>query len=115
MEYEYKEPENPATSVLEALKRLKEAPRHAVLYLLIMLEAREGREPGFELIMMYEAVKGSYVMQTGNTSAVVELHKIGLVRYNAVEFRQELTDLGADVAQHLSALRPFASTLYGLP
>ncbi|MFZ1801903.1 MAG: hypothetical protein WAW62_01235 [Candidatus Saccharimonas aalborgensis] len=113
---EYKEPENPATSVLEALKRLKEAPRHAVLYLLIMLEAREGREPGFELIMMFETAKWRHFELTGSdTAAVVKLHELGLVRYNIKEWRQELTDLGADVAQHLSALRPFASTLYGLP
>ena len=113
---EYKEPENPATSVLEALRRLKEAPRHAVLYLLIMLEAREGREPGLELIITFEAAKWRHLDLGGNiTDAVVKLHELGLVRYNAGEFRQELTDLGAEVAQHLAAVRPFASTLYGLP
>ncbi|MFZ1316865.1 MAG: hypothetical protein WAQ26_00305 [Candidatus Saccharimonas aalborgensis] len=91
-------------------------PRHAVLYLLIMLEAREGRKPGLELIMMFEEAKWRHFELGGNiTDAVVKLHELGLVRYNADEFRQELTDLGSEVAQHFAAVRPFARILYGLP
>ena len=105
MVYEYKEPENPATSVLEALEQMEEAPPHAGMYLLILLDAHEGRrtDPGF--MMVYQGMKGSHSMETGNNTdeVVTKLHKIGLVRYNANEWRQELTDLGVEVARWLHA------------